>query len=62
MEDSNVKLDEWWELIEVQFKEENNKNMAAHKKDEDRYKRHFQTLCIASRYRIPNLYSNQNLY
>jgi hypothetical protein len=43
MEDSNVKLDEWWELVEVQFKEEKNKNMAAHKKDEDRYKRHLPT-------------------
>jgi hypothetical protein len=40
MEDSNAKLDEWWELEEVQFKEKMYKNLTAHKKDENRYKRH----------------------
>jgi hypothetical protein len=40
MENSNVKPDEWWELVKVQFKEEIYKNLATHKKDEDRYKRH----------------------
>ncbi len=38
MEDSSVELNEWWELVEVQFKEEMIKNLNAHKKDEDVYK------------------------
>jgi len=33
-------LHEWWELGGMQFKEEMYKNLTAHKKDEDRYKRH----------------------
>jgi hypothetical protein len=38
MEDSNAKLDEWWELVEVQFKERMYKNIVARRKDENRYK------------------------
>jgi hypothetical protein len=38
MEDSSVELNEWWELVEVQFKEEMIKTLIAHKKDEDMYK------------------------
>jgi hypothetical protein len=34
MEDSNAKLDEWWELAEMQFKEKMYKNLIAHRKDE----------------------------
>ncbi len=37
MEDSSVELNEWWELVEVQFKEEMIKNLTAHKKDENMY-------------------------
>jgi hypothetical protein len=31
MEDSNVEVHEWWELLEVQFKEEMYKNLTTHK-------------------------------
>ncbi len=33
MDDSNVELDEWWELVEAQFHEEMQKNMVEHKRD-----------------------------
>jgi len=44
MEDSNVELDEWWELTEVQFKEKMYKNLIAHRKDENRYKKHLSAI------------------
>jgi hypothetical protein len=31
MEDSNAELNEWWELVEVQFKGKMYKNLVAHK-------------------------------
>jgi len=40
MGDYNVELHEWWELVEVQFKEQMYKNLTAHKKDEDMYITH----------------------
>jgi hypothetical protein len=40
MGDYNVELHEWWELVEVQFKEQMYKNLTTHKKDEDRYTTH----------------------
>jgi len=52
MEDSNARLYEWWELVEAQFKEEMQKNLVAHRRDEERYKnisllskKPFQILC-----------------
>jgi len=44
MEDSNTKLDEWWEVTKRQFKEKMYKNLATHRKDEDMYRRHLSTL------------------
>jgi hypothetical protein len=43
MKESNAKPDEWWELVEVQFKKEMYKNLDAQRKDEDMYKRHLST-------------------
>ncbi len=43
MEDSNTKLDEWWEVTKRQFKEKMYKNLATHRKDEDMYGRHLST-------------------
>ncbi len=57
MEASNVELYEWWELVEMQFKEEIYKNLIAHKKDEDRYRRHL----FAFKKAFPNfMYINPN--
>jgi hypothetical protein len=36
MENTNVESDEWWELAKMQFKEKMTKNLATHKKDDDR--------------------------
>ncbi len=51
MKESNVEPDEWWELVEVQFKKEIYKNLDAQRKDEDMYKRHLSTFKKA----FPNL-------
>ncbi len=40
MGDYNVVLREWWELVEMQFKEQMYKNLTTCMKDEDRYRRH----------------------
>jgi hypothetical protein len=57
MEYSNGKLDKWWELAEVQFKEEMYKNFITHKKDKFKYKRHF----FAFKKAVPNfMYKNSN--
>jgi hypothetical protein len=52
MEDSNARMYEWWKLVEAQFKEEMQKNLVAHRRDEERYnffcllsKKPFQILC-----------------
>lgn len=54
MKKANVELNEWWELIEMQFKKEMYKDLDAHKKDEDMYKRHLSTFKKA----FPNFLSN----
>jgi hypothetical protein len=57
MEDYNVVLHAWWELVEVQFKEQMYKNLTTRKKDEDRYKRHL----FAFKKAFPNfMYINPN--
>ncbi len=40
MENYNVELNEWWELVETEFKEEMQKNMVAHRKDEEACRRY----------------------
>jgi hypothetical protein len=39
MEDFNVELNEWWELAKTWFKEEMQKNLTTHRKDEEAYRR-----------------------
>jgi hypothetical protein len=45
MEDSNPRLYEWWKLVEAQSKEEMQKNLVAHRRDEERYK----NICLLSK-------------
>ncbi len=55
MDDSNVELNEWWEL--AKFKEEMQRNLIAHIKDEDAYRRHlyaFKKTFLDDIYHNPN--------
>jgi hypothetical protein len=45
MEDSNARMYEWWKLVEAQFKEEMQKNLVAHMRDEEMY----QFFCLHSK-------------
>jgi hypothetical protein len=45
MEDSNARLYKWWKLVEAQFKKEMQKNLVAHRRDEERY----QNICLLSK-------------
>ncbi len=43
MDDTNVELNECWELTKAQFQEEMQKNLVAHKREEVAYRRHLST-------------------
>ncbi len=40
MEDSNVEPNKWWELAKTQFREELQKNLVAHRRNEEGYRRY----------------------
>ncbi len=57
MEDSNVEPNEWWALAKTQFREELQKKLVAHKRNEKGYKRYllaFKKVFLDFIYKSPN--------
>ncbi len=64
IENYNVELNEWWELVETQFKEEMQKKLVAHRKDEEACKRYlsaFKKAFPSFIYHSPNNLKPSNL-